>query len=107
MFEERTQFKDSLFYDISAWSFLHSFNLEFTNYSTKLKTEELKLEKPNGKIINENNYAYLFSWDDYYTPKALYKLFIKPRRLFPREKANTFRNSFSAHRANLRMGITR
>lgn len=81
MFEERTQFKDSLFYDISAWSFLHSFNLEFTNYSTKLKTEELKLEKPNGKIINENNYAYLFSWDDYYTPKALYKLLNKGIRV--------------------------
>ncbi|HIF83978.1 MAG TPA: zinc carboxypeptidase [Flavobacteriaceae bacterium] len=81
MFEEKTQFKDSLFYDISAWSFLHSFNLEFTNYSTKLKTEELKLEKPKGKIINKNNYAYLFSWDDYYTPKALYKLLNKGIRV--------------------------
>ncbi|MGY8946304.1 MAG: M14 family metallopeptidase [Flavobacteriales bacterium] len=73
MFEERTKFRDSLFYDISAWSFLHSFNLNFNDYSIKIKTQNLKLEKPTGQIINKSNYAYLFSWDDYYTPKALYR----------------------------------
>ena len=74
MFEKRKKFKDSLFYDVSAWSFLHSFNLDYTNYSTKISTKNLVLNKPIGKIINKNNYAYLFSWDDYYSPKILYKL---------------------------------
>jgi hypothetical protein len=74
MFEKRKKFKDSLFYDVSAWSFLHSFNLDYTNYSTKINTKNLVLNKPTGKIINKNNYAYLFSWDDYYSPKILYKL---------------------------------
>ncbi len=74
MFEKRKKFKDSLFYDVSAWSFLHSFNLDYTNYSTKINTKNLVLNKPIGKIINKNNYAYLFSWDDYYSPKILYKL---------------------------------
>jgi hypothetical protein len=74
MFEKRKKFKDSLFYDVSAWSFLHSFNLDYTNYSTKKITKNLVLSKPTGKIINKNNYAYLFSWDDYYSPKILYKL---------------------------------
>ena len=81
MFEERTEFKDSLFYDISAWSFLHSFNLNFTDYSTKIKTQDLKLEKPKGQIINKSDYAYLFSWDDYYTPKALYRFLDKGVRV--------------------------
>ncbi|MDG1052561.1 MAG: M14 family metallopeptidase, partial [Flavobacteriaceae bacterium] len=63
MFEKRKKFKDSLFYDVSAWSFLHSFNLDYTNYSTKINTKNLVLNKPTGKIINKNNYAYLFSWD--------------------------------------------
>ena len=74
MFEKRKKFKDSLFYDVSAWSFLHSFNLDYTNYSTKKITKNLVLSKPTGKIINKNNYAYIFSWDDYYSPKILYKL---------------------------------
>ena len=74
MFEKRKKFKDSLFYDVSAWSFLHSFNLDYINYSTKINTKNLVLNKPIGKIINKNNYAYLFSWDDYYSPKILYKL---------------------------------
>ena len=74
MFEKRTKFKDSLFYDVSAWSFLHSFNLDYTNYSTKKVTENLIYKKPNGSVINKNNYAYLFSWDDYYSPKILFEL---------------------------------
>ena len=74
MFEKRKKFKDSLFYDVSAWSFLHSFNLDYTNYSTKKITKNLVLSKPTGKIINKNNYAYIFSWDDYYSPEILYKL---------------------------------
>jgi hypothetical protein len=74
MFEKRTSFNDSLFYDISAWSFLHSFNLDYTNYSSKEKYEKLVLSKPKGEIYNSNNYAYLFSWNDYYSPKVLNEL---------------------------------
>ena len=74
MLENKTKFKDSLFYDVSAWSFLHSFDLEYANVILKEETENLILEKPKGKIISKSEYAYVFSWDDYYTPKALYKL---------------------------------
>ena len=74
MFEKRKKFNDSLFYDVSAWSFLHSFNLDYTNYSTKKITEKLIYKKPKGNVFNKNNYAYLFSWDDYYSPKILYEL---------------------------------
>ena len=31
MFERRTEFQDSLFYDISAWSFPLAFNLDFSD----------------------------------------------------------------------------
>ena len=74
MFEKRISFKDSLFYDISAWSFLHSFDLEYTDYFSKDKFKELVLSKPLGSITNKNEYAYLFSWNDYYSPKVLNKL---------------------------------
>ena len=74
MFEKRKIFEDSLFYDVSAWSFLHSFDLDYTNYSSKNKFEKLVITKPTGNIINKNNYAYLFSWNDYYSPKVLHEL---------------------------------
>lgn len=74
MLENRTKFKDSLFYDVSAWSFLHSFDLEYSDLIVKNETFDLNFIKPKGKIISKSEYAYLFSWDDYYTPRALYKL---------------------------------
>ncbi len=74
MFEKRKSFEDSLFYDVSAWSFLHSFNLDYTNYFSKEKTEKLTMVKPEGNVINNNEYAYLFEWSDYYSPKILFKL---------------------------------
>ena len=74
MFEKRKSFNDSLFYDISAWSFLHSFDLEYTNYYSKENYKKLALSKPVGSISNKNEYAYLFSWNDYYSPKVLYDL---------------------------------
>jgi hypothetical protein len=81
MLENRTKFKDSLFYDVSAWSFLHSFDLEYADLILKEKTEKLDLKKPKGKILSKSKYAYLFSWDDYYTPMALYELLNNNLRL--------------------------
>ena len=74
MFEKRKSFRDSLFYDVSAWSFLHSFDLDYNNYSSKNKFEKLVMSKPSGNIINKSDYAYLFSWHDYYSPKVLHEL---------------------------------
>ena len=34
MFEKRTTFQDSLFYDISAWTFPLAFNLDYTETTT-------------------------------------------------------------------------
>ena len=70
-----------MFYDVSAWSFLHSFDLEYSDLILKEKTEKLDLKKPKGKIISKSKYAYLFSWDDYYTPMALYELLKNNLRL--------------------------
>lgn len=73
MFDVRTTFKDSLFYDISAWTFPMAFNL---NYSDKAalsaagaKVNDLKARTP--QPVNRSNYAYLMQWHEYYSPKAL------------------------------------
>jgi hypothetical protein len=81
LFDSVKEFSDSLFYDISTWILPLSFNL---NYAPVLQMKEVesllgeeltlppvtmgKLETP------ENTYAYLFEWNDYYSPKALYML---------------------------------
>jgi len=73
MFEKRTKFKDSLFYDISAWSFPLAFNLDYTENgnTSQAGTEIIKLEKPAIDLVNASNYAYIMEWHDYYAPKAL------------------------------------
>lgn len=73
MFEKRTKFKDSLFYDISAWSFPLAFNLDYTENgnTSQAGAEILQLKKPAINAVNASNYAYIMEWHDYYAPKAL------------------------------------
>ncbi|MFT5892113.1 MAG: hypothetical protein ACI9Y7_002222 [Dokdonia sp.] len=73
MFEKRTTFQDSLFYDISAWSFPLSFGLNFTeNASTSNAGPAIQeLQKRSPKTVTTSTYGYLMQWHEYYTPKAL------------------------------------
>ena len=73
MFEKRTTFTDSLFYDISAWTFPLAFNLDYTETTnlTNLGEEINDLQPLQGAITGESSYAYLFEWNEYYSPKAL------------------------------------
>jgi len=75
LFEKRTEFKDSLFYDVSSWSLDLAFNVKFYDKaSSKLIGEKIKLRLPSGELVNESNYAYVMPWSDYYSPKVLYDL---------------------------------
>ena len=82
MVEKRTSFKDSLFYDISAWTLPMAFNLnyEYVQNLSAIGSEVTSIDAPEGYINEQSNYAYLFSWNDYYTPKALYKILQKGLR---------------------------
>jgi hypothetical protein len=73
MFEKRTTFEDSLFYDISAWTFPLAFNVDYVEgVSTSNAGEEVtKLDMKTGTVTSKSNYAYLLEWHEYYTPKAL------------------------------------
>ncbi|QNJ96669.1 M14 family zinc carboxypeptidase [Constantimarinum furrinae] len=73
MFEKRITFTDSLFYDISAWSFPLAFNLDYNenvamNNAGEL-ISDLKMKMPAAPV--RSNYAYLMEWHEYYSPKAL------------------------------------
>ena len=73
MFDERTSFKDSLFYDVSAWTFNHSFGVDYAeNISLNNAGPEIKTLKINeGSVSKKSNVGYLMPWNEYYTPKAL------------------------------------
>ena len=81
LFEPVTEFTDSIFYDTSTWVLPLSFNLNCSPLTIPKEMEgmtgsevtsapvlEGKLDSP------ENPYAYLFEWNDYYSPGALYFL---------------------------------
>jgi hypothetical protein len=81
IFETRTTFADSLFYDVSAWNIPMAYNVPFESLDSKLFTADLSgdpfsvAQKPVGKISgNGSVYAYIIRWDDYYAPAALYNL---------------------------------
>ncbi|MGA0415237.1 MAG: M14 family metallopeptidase [Flavobacteriaceae bacterium] len=83
LFNIQTQFKDSLFYDISAWSFPHAFNQNYSylNDSKQLGAPLTPLQKPEGSVSQKGSYAYLFEGHSYYAPKALYSLLSKGIRV--------------------------
>ena len=75
MFETLTTFEDSLFYDISAWTFPLAFNLkhDFINTTAPAGEKIENLEPPIGKATAAS-YAYLFEPHAYLAPAALYEL---------------------------------
>ena len=76
MFEKRTTFEDSLFYDISAWSMPHCFNVPYSEAKTALNLG-VKLTKndfPKGKVIGRSAYGYVFEWGSYFAPRTVYEL---------------------------------
>ncbi len=82
IFEKRTKFQDSLFYDISAWTFPLAFNLDYSDQvSTSNMGEEISDLKPrDAKPVSKSNYGYLMQWHEYYGPRALYQILAKGLR---------------------------
>lgn len=79
IFERRTQFEDSLFYDISTWTLPLAFNVPYAELKALprelLGARITSPQWPAGNITGGRNaYAYAFEWKDYYAPRALYRL---------------------------------
>jgi len=82
MFETRTTFQDSLFYDISAWTYPMAFNLDYMALNSKIlnlanvtEVSKTSLKMAPGKVIGiAGAYQYAMEWTDYYAPKAAYDL---------------------------------
>ncbi|MBL6655217.1 MAG: zinc carboxypeptidase [Flavobacteriaceae bacterium] len=82
MFYTQTEFKDSLFYDVSAWTFPLAFNVNYSYTDNLSKSSVSKLfgeevtetKKPEGNVDSKSEYAYLFEPHEYYAQAAVYHL---------------------------------
>ncbi len=89
MFNTQTKFKDSLFYDVSSWTFPLAFNVNYdytdgmsqSNVSSLTDDEVDNLVKPSGTVDNKSDYAYIFEPHEYYTQAAIYKILDKGLRV--------------------------
>jgi hypothetical protein len=79
IFQKEIKFKDSLFYDVSAWTMPLAFNLPYGEIKTLnnaiLGTKVLPAIFPMGEVVGgKSEYAYLLEWDEYYAPKLAYEV---------------------------------
>lgn len=83
IFTTQTRFKDSLFYDVSAWTIPYAFDVNSVEVnSLNLKGKALEEgASPTLNKVEKAAYAYLFEGHGYYTPKAIYALLDKGVRI--------------------------
>ena len=73
MFETYSKYRDSVYYDASAWSLANFYNIGYQGVtkasmgSPVLSTDDIVVVTP----VQRSNYAYLIEWDDYNAPAAL------------------------------------
>ncbi len=81
LFEPVRDFTDSTFYDTSTWVLPMAFNIPYAGITSTKDLDGLagdQITDPGtitGHLISDNNaYAYLFEWNEYFAPRALYAL---------------------------------
>ncbi|HSO85924.1 MAG TPA: M14 family zinc carboxypeptidase [Draconibacterium sp.] len=78
LFNEVNTFTDSTFYDVSTWNFPYTFNVAFAEIGSLKElqyTNKAGSFQAEGKLIGgRSNIGYLFQWNEYTSPGALYAL---------------------------------
>ena len=81
IFDRTFEYKDSLFYDITAWTMPLAFGLPYaelnaTKYNSSMSGNKIDNNEWSVSAINfpESNYGYLLEWTEFSSPAALYEL---------------------------------
>jgi hypothetical protein len=82
IFEKNTTYKDSLFYDVTAWTMPLAFGIPHAslgaNYTTYMGKAVTQITPAEGKYLAVNNaVAYAFDWTEFEAPKVLQQLLHK------------------------------
>lgn len=79
-FEKRKTFKDSVFYDVSAWALDLTYNVDFEvlnskNIESDLAGQQVEdIEPLDGRLPWKSKYAYVIRWNQHNAPAVLYQL---------------------------------
>ena len=76
IFEKAIPYTDSIFYDASTWSLIHSYGLPYAEIKNPIAKGGRVLALPERKIVvvQKSNYAYAFELTDYNAHRAIYEL---------------------------------
>ena len=100
LFETTNNFSDSVFYDVSTWTLPLAFNIQYNSFKGSSKDLLGEIIHNHNEVLNTNNWiggrteiAYVFKWDDYLAPKALYKL--QKENIITKVSSKPFRTSIA------------
>lgn len=79
LFEKITTFEDNTFYDVSAWTLPLAFDFDYAPLTSREFQQSLvgdlaEVQFPAEPAPPRAGFAYLFSWTNYFAPRALYRL---------------------------------
>ncbi len=82
IFEKTLKYEDSLFYDVTTWTVPLAFGLPHAELrapvANLLGNRIDQVAMPKGQVVGgPSGYGYVFEYDEYYAPKALYQLLEK------------------------------
>jgi hypothetical protein len=77
MFETYDEYRDSVYYDASAWSVANFYNMKYASVTGTLKkgaevTKETNVKKT--EALQKSSYGYLINWDEYNASALTYYL---------------------------------
>jgi len=74
MFETYRKYRDSVFYDASAWSVANFYNMKYRGVKSVSLGNEITSTENMVSVtpVSKSSYAYIMDWDDYNAPAALY-----------------------------------
>ena len=73
IFDKTLEYKDSLFYDITAWTMPLAFGINYKEIAENRIGKKVDvLREVKGEVVSKkSSYGYLIEWDDFYAPAAL------------------------------------
>ncbi|MGB5205115.1 M14 metallopeptidase family protein [Eudoraea sp.] len=73
MFETYKKYRDSVFYDASAWSVANFYNINYRGVKKLSRGDKITStdDLVNVQPVQKSSYAYIIDWDDYNAPAVL------------------------------------
>jgi len=109
LFEKRTEFEDSIFYDVSSWTMPYAFDLDYDALYSETKLDKHKGGKvrqtsmPKGEVVGgKSEIGYIANGENYNIHSLLYKL--KEENLDVRVAAKPFATQINSQEQHFNTG---